>query len=104
MGKTIQILKEKAENSKISLRLSHNPVLCDCSSVEIVNFLKLHYSHVDDYKNVSILCMDSEKKLFHQNEEDICPQTILFTAVAPVLIVFVLFCIILIINICYKDT
>merc|ERR1711915_784987 len=103
-NQTIQILKEKVENSKLSVRLSHNPFLCECSSVEVVSFLKLHYSHVDDYENFSMVCIDGEKKLFHQNEEDICPQTLLLITVAPVLIVCVLLCIILIVNICYKET
>merc|ERR1711915_868979 len=103
-NQTIQILKEKVENSKLSVRLSHNPFLCECSSVEVVSFLKLHYSHVDDYENVSMVCIDGEKKLFYQNEEDICPQTLLLITVAPILIVCVLLCIILIVNICYKET
>merc|ERR1711915_349729 len=103
-NKTIQIFKEKADNFNLSLKLSSNPFSCDCSSAEVVSFVKLHYSHVYDYKNVSMMCIDGEKKLFHQNEEDICPQTLLLITVAPVLIVCVLLCILLIINICYKET
>merc|ERR1711915_866155 len=103
-NETIEIFKEKAENSNFSLKLSSNPLLCDCSSVEIASFLKLHYSHVHDYKNVSMMCIDGEKKLFHQNEEDFCPKTLLFTIVAPAIFVCVLFCILLIFNICYKET
>merc|ERR1711915_715845 len=103
-NETIEIFKEKAENSNFSLKLSSNPFLCDCSSVEVASFLKLHYSQVNDYKNVSMMCIDGEKRLFHQNEEDFCPETLLFTIVSPVIIVCVIFCIILIINTCYKET
>merc|ERR1711915_13451 len=103
-NKTIQIFKEKAENSNFSLKLSSNPFSCDCSSAVVVSFVKLHYSHVDDYKNVSMMCIDGEKELFHQSEEDFCPETLLFTLVTPAIIIGVLFCILLTINICYKET
>jgi len=103
-NETIQILKKKAENLNFSLKLSSNPFSCDCSSAEVVRFVKLHYSHVDDYRNVSMMCIDGEKKLFHQSEEDFCPETLLFTIVTPAIIIGVLFCILLIINICYKET
>jgi len=90
-NETLANLSEKFESSNFSLRLSDNPFSCDCSSIEFVNFFNLHYSHVADYSDVSMMCTDGEKKLLYLNGEDFCTHTILYVILALVIFVCVLF-------------
>jgi len=90
-NETLANLNEKFESSNFSLRLSDNPFSCDCSSIEFVNFFNLHYSHVADYSDVSMMCTDGEKKLLYLNGEDFCTQTLLYVILALVIFVCVLF-------------
>lgn len=103
-NKTLQYFHQKVEGSKLDLKLGKNPYDCNCNSLELNHFLKMFYSHVEDSKQVTLKCLDTEKELFILNEKDFCSSFSLITALIPAIFIFIILCILLILHISYKET
>jgi len=104
-NETLQHFQDKVKNANLSLKLGNNPYDCNCNSLELLHFLKMSYSHVEDYNDLSIKCLDKTKKLFIQNEDDFCsPDFPLLTALIPAIFIFIIIFVVLILHIFYKET
>ena len=51
---------------------ANNPYDCDCKSVDLLQFLNMFYSHVEDNMQVSLKRSDTKKELIALNEKDFC--------------------------------
>jgi len=103
-NRTLQYLKRMLKHSKSSIKLGSNPYKCNCESLELLHFLKLFYSHIEDNKNVTVKCIDNEKGLLILNEEELCQLIPIFTILVPAVLIFIVILSVIILHIFYRDT
>eukprot|EP00092_Neocalanus_flemingeri_P003046 GFUD01003255.1.p1 GENE.GFUD01003255.1~~GFUD01003255.1.p1 ORF type:complete len:1061 (+),score=210.03 GFUD01003255.1:285-3467(+) len=104
-NETIQYFQKKVKQSNLSLKFGNNPYDCNCNSLELLHFLKKSYSHVEDFNDLTIKCLDKTKNLFTQNKEDFCsPNFPLLTALIPAIIMCIVIILLLVLHIYYKET
>jgi len=102
---TIQYFKNKVESSNFSLKLGKNPYDCNCNSLELLHFLKMFYSHVEDYQTLTTKCLEESKKLLTQNEDDFCPsKSPTISVLLPIVILLIIMFIAILLHIFYKET
>jgi len=100
---TLQYFQNKLKQSNLSLRLGSNPYECNCNSLDLLHFLKMFYSHVADKDDLTVKCLEKDKRLFTQNEEELCQSFPVFTYLIPA-IFFILVVITFLILHIHKET
>jgi len=103
-NETLQYFQAKVKQSNLTLRLGNNPYGCNCDNLELLHFLKMFYSYVEDMQYVTSDCLDKENELFMLNEEDICYRIPLITQMAPAILIIFVVLVLLIVNISYRET